>query len=95
MTRDEDEGRIGNNRSGAPDEIEPVDFRHVVVGHHNARLELGECVQGVGRAIENVDVALDVVLQQLGQQIGVRFFIIDDYYVFAWGGVHRFEWGRG
>ncbi len=89
MSCDQDERSLGEHGAGPPDKVKSVDFGHVVIAHDNLRAKLGDCSKGVGGAVVDANVAIDVFFEQLGYEIRVRLFVIDDNNSFLRGGIHE------
>jgi len=89
MAGDQHERRLGKENAGPTHEIEAVDLGHVVIADDDLRLESRDCDQGVGGTIEYMDATFDVVLKQLGQQVGVGFLVVDNKDGFACREIHR------
>jgi len=89
VPRDQDERSLREHGAGPPDKVESVDFGHVVVALDNLRAKLGDCSKGVGGAVVDANVAIDVFFEQLRYEIRVRLFVIDDNNSFLRGGIHE------
>ena len=86
---DQDERSLRELGAGAPDKVESVDFRHVVIAHDHLRIKLGDRSEGVGGAVVDANFAIEILLKQLRYEIRVRLFVIDDNNSFLRGGIHR------
>jgi hypothetical protein len=87
VTRD-DEGGLRLELVGFDNEFDAVQLWHEVVGHDLDHINIGqggECIQGPRKS---VDWAREAVGEQLGQQIGVGFFVIKNDNGFVGGSAH-------
>ena len=92
---DQDERSLPEHGAGAPDKVESVDFRHVVIAHDCLRAKLGDRCEGVRGAVVDANVAIEIVFEQLRYEVRVRLFAIDDNPSFLRGGVYERYSKRG
>ena len=88
VSGDEDERDARREQGSLGDKLEPVQLRHVVIRDNYPWIKLGQGCKSVARTRERLDVAVQVLRQQLLQQIGIRPLVIDNDHGPLRGGFH-------
>ncbi len=78
MPGDHDKGHSRKVGRGPSDKLHSIQIGHEEIGDNDADINLRKCFQCFPRMAEGQHGTVEIVEQELGQEIAVGLFIVDD-----------------